>query len=279
MLAKLLKYEWKATSKILWFISLASLFSGAVICILLWLLVNQPDLPENMAIIFVLVTTLLGSTMFVPFICAFVSFLVLCYRFYRHHFTDEGYLTFTIPASTTQILWASILNFTIWTTISGIVTFVSYALGFMPLIQLMVREVPWNELKQIFDMIQWQEGLAQIGITNQTLVIYGFACITSGLFSIILPFASITIGCTITKKFKLLVSVAIYFGINMALSTISGVVSTAITLATMGFNTDFSVMTQVSSNTTYLIISLISLAGAVGGYFLTHYLMRKKLNL
>lgn len=40
--------------------------------------------------------------------------LLIAARFYKNLFTDEGYLTWTLPASPVQQLWAKILSDAIW---------------------------------------------------------------------------------------------------------------------------------------------------------------------
>ena len=45
---------------------------------------------------------------------SFGVMLMLGIRFYKNLFTDEGYLTWTLPATPAQQLWAKIISGTIW---------------------------------------------------------------------------------------------------------------------------------------------------------------------
>ena len=91
-----------------------------------------------------------------------------------------------------------------------------------------------------------------------------------------MPLLSITIGSLIAKKHKILASIGIFYGISMAVSTISSIFSMTSMLSSMvlsGGNID-SIMSE-----TIVAPSVLMLIIGVGGYFLMHYLVKKKLNL
>ena len=77
-------------------------------------------------------TLLLMGAILVVFAClvaivlSFILTMVLIYvRFYKNLYTDEGYLTFTLPVSRKQILLSKTLNAFIWYILHGLLVAVA----------------------------------------------------------------------------------------------------------------------------------------------------------
>ena len=131
MFAKLLKHEFKTTCRSLGILSIAALVSGAVGGLMLYFaLQDVEDISRN--ILQTLSNLLLGGIYIGLFIFGAGSSIYLYYNFYKNKFTDEGYLTFTLPASTHQILLSSILNILIWEIILTVVLLLSYLFSVLP---------------------------------------------------------------------------------------------------------------------------------------------------
>ena len=65
---------------------------------------------------------LLAVVMVLAIIAAcFLVFFIICAHFYRNLMTDEGYLTFTLPVKTSEILWSKLITAMLWTIISVVV--------------------------------------------------------------------------------------------------------------------------------------------------------------
>ena len=128
MFSKLLKHEWKANWGLMSVLALAVIGAALVGTIALRVLVNYGDkIAESESFLFLLLFPL-GMLVFVSFIAlaiyaAAVSF-VMMFRFYKNKFTDEGYLTFTLPVKTSQIFLSSALNMLIWMVISVVLVVV-----------------------------------------------------------------------------------------------------------------------------------------------------------
>ena len=81
---------------------------------------------------------------------------------------------------------------------------------------------------------------------------------------------SVTIGAIIAKKHKVLAAIGVYYGIGVGLSIVGSI-------AMMG-----TVFTKAEAAIPGTLLGLSALMGLLlflGSYFLTHYLMDKKLNL
>ena len=128
MFSRLLKHEWRANAGLLGMLSLAAGGIGILATVVLRFLVNFPeDLAMELENWTVIVTVALGMFLFFSVVALSVYAIavqfILLYRFYKNKFTDEGYLTFTLPVKTTHIFWSSFLNMLIWLAISVLVVF------------------------------------------------------------------------------------------------------------------------------------------------------------
>lgn len=52
-------------------------------------------------------------------------FVVLVMRFYRNLLTDEGYLMFTLPVTTGQLIWSKLITSVFWVVVTGGVVYLS----------------------------------------------------------------------------------------------------------------------------------------------------------
>ncbi len=126
MLRKLLKYDMKYIGRVMPWLYLAALASSLVLSVtILWASKN-----ENM--------TFLPVTLTFPFallICAISvsGFIMLAVRIYKNLYSDEGYLTFTLPATAKQHILSKVLCGAIWEILSVIVAFVSAAVPIVTL--------------------------------------------------------------------------------------------------------------------------------------------------
>ena len=132
MFSKLLKHEWKANWGLMSILTLAAVGVGILGTIALRVLVNYGDAITQSESVLVLLLFPLSTLVFVSYmgIAVYVAAVgfVLMYRFYKHKFTDEGYLTFTLPVKTNHIFLSSGLNMVIWTVIAFLVALLMYAM-------------------------------------------------------------------------------------------------------------------------------------------------------
>ena len=278
MFAKLLKHEFRSVKGILSGLSVAALGAGALGALMIWLLISQIEQLQ-------LTDSINGTVMVAAVILFFGIYLallayaiagpiILYLRFYRNKFTDEGYLTFTLPVNTHQVLLSSILNLFIWETIVSVVLILSLAIMLSPLFIFAYNYGVFNEAFMEGFQLAWNEVMTLYGAGSIASQIFSSIC--SLAYGLVMPLLSITIGSLIAKKHKILASIGIFYGISMAVSTISSIFSMTSMLSSMvlsGGNID-SIMSE-----TIVAPSVLMLIIGVGGYFLMHYLVKKKLNL
>lgn len=264
MFAKLLKHEFRAVKKTLLPLIIAALLASVLGYVIMLFITSEAaytiDSPA-----FAILSVILESGIYLFFIIfAIGSSLYLYYRFYKTKFTDEGYLTFTLPATTHQILLASITNIAIWLIILVIILYACIALPLVPLIV---------QIDDIFDPVHtiW-EGPHSYENTNIPFA-FILQIIGSYVYSLILPLLSITIGSIIAKKHKILAAFGVGYGISMLVSMVTSFLS----IAEIAANDIINGVVNIASTMTFTAILMLAIS--VGGYFLMHYLVKNKLNI
>ena len=284
MFSKLLKHEWKANVGLMSILTLAAVGVGILGTIALRVLVNYGDAITQSESVLVLLLFPLSTLVFVSYmgIAVYVAAVgfVLMYRFYKHKFTDEGYLTFTLPVKTNHIFLSSGLNIVIWTVISILVMFLMYA---MMLLCGTAQEGLFNDdiLKAFSSLGIFLDGIGEdltevMGVGFVPLVILNILVVP--FFSAVISMTCVTLGAVIAKKHKILAIVGITYGVNMVLSILLSVV-TYLPLFIAAI-IDPNMESPMLYITLTLILTFLLQAGiTVGGYFLSTGLMKKKLNL
>lgn len=279
MFGKLMKHEWRATAPTQGLLALASLGVGILAGITLRLLFTFSDeLPEILA---ATMGASIGFMFLAIIICAAAMSILLMVRFYKHKFTDEGYLTFTLPVSSHQVFLSAALNNLIWLVISFLTVILSFAAFFL----IGTAGVPeMQEVQEFFDTF---------GITLETflpeglsdcLFIYVLQYIVALPYSVVIVMTCLTVGATIAKKHKILAAIGFYYALSWLSGIFNGIVSVVLSLNNAdlldSFNQEAYLQYMQNTVITTGIISLVwQLALILGGYLLSTRLMSRKLNL
>ncbi len=280
MLGKCLKYDLRSSGKLILPLSLiavlVSAFGCAVIAFLEWFSNLYTD--EN--VVTVLVYTLGTMFIFTAAIVGIVGFpicttVVIVHRFYTSCYTDEGYLTFTLPVTTHKLLISKTLSGFIWSIYSAVISVICIGGYILTCIGLFSSAVEIRTLfDEVVDMIFDQYGLSFAA----NAVSYIVSMLASSLFGILVLYLSFTIGAMLTKKYKALAGIAIYFAINVVASTVQSIGSV---FTSIGFGAAESSLINSGwyLNITLWVSTVITAALSVGAYYLMHYIFKNKLNL
>ena len=132
MLGKLIKHEWKNIYKVGCTLTLAIAVISVMGCIMLQLpamtaLISESSGMNDMQTV---IWTLMGVMSLMIYIFMLMGatyglFIFLGIRFYRTMYTDQGYLTNTLPVTSHQLLISKILVSGIWYFIIEVVVFAS----------------------------------------------------------------------------------------------------------------------------------------------------------
>lgn len=225
MLRKLIKYEFKATGRLLlpFFLSL-----------LIFAVINKlisPANPESWgfpAAISMLIYIMIMVGMFV------MTTIIMMQRFYRNLLSDEGYLMFTLPTKTWKLIVSKLVVSTFWIIASLTVAFFSILII---IYQKGVFMEGWRLLAEGFHAFAegshaFAEGFhafyEMIGASLYTItleIIIG--SLITLVFGIVLVYASMAIG-HLFNRHKILAS----FGAFIALNTLTQILFSLLCLTT-----------------------------------------------
>lgn len=267
MLKKCLKHEWKATWKSMAGINGAALILGLFGGLGIIGLLNNMRIPDVIVVLytFAYVVILIAS--------AIVTYLLMASRYYKSIFTDEGYLTNTLPLTSDQKILSKFLIFFFWSLINIICISGSIALLIAPMLSEALEQtngtadILMRELEFAFTSIAHELGFANLPM----MVIFLIAIsLISLMYTIMMIYTCISLG-NLFSSHKILATVLIYFGLNMILqAAISG-----ITVIDVLLRAESSAVFSL----TMLIYALIELALSVVFYFINRFIIDKKLNL
>lgn len=275
MFAKLLKHEFKSSRNTLGLLTVICLGVAVIAALALKLMLvgeNSGTYTDGYAVLMLIASPLLIMS-FLAIIAYLVTSVILLYvQFFKNKFTDEGYLTFTLPTNVHNIYLSSLVNMIIWEAIAILTFIASIAIivlfGSSPdkLINTDLFNLDLGELEITLDMLRTE--LSWDVLDTVQMLLQGVVNFVS---SLVLATTCITIGATIAKKHKALAAIGIYYG----MSYVVGGISSAITMS-IGMN---SATVDGLFSATGLVSTILNLGIIVGGYFLTTHLMKNKLNL
>lgn len=283
MFSKLLKHEWKANWRLLGILSLAVIGLALVGTIALRVMVNYGDMLTESNSFLALLMLPLALLVFIGFIglviYAAAVLFVLLFRFYKNKFTDEGYLTFTLPVNTHQIFLSSGLIMLAWLIIAVVLVVVLFAamILFGTATQGLVNMELIRNLQGTKDVLQFFDEIYRSILGDGYDILLLLSLVIAPVYTVVLAMSCITLGAVVAKKHKILAAIGIYYGANTVLGIVSSVITTIPSLIFLGTEGVTSVNQQFSLA---MAVQLMIYAGViVGGYFLSTNLMKKKLNL
>ena len=221
MLRKMLKYDMRAFRRVAIALTIVSLLAaalgGAAMSISelydniegYELITSSAGLLGIFCVISIIVVTVVLS--FMPFV-----------RFYKNLFTDEGYLTFTLPIRRQDILLSKTLSNFLSLLYAVVLLFASMiVMGVVgTLISPPLATPPSYDDPAVIE-IHWILGY---------LVLILILSLVSLLFQICVVQLCITLGAVLVRRAKIIVAIAIYYGINMGLQFIAQFVAIFVTL-------------------------------------------------
>ena len=269
MFTKLLKHEWRATRGMLGTLCLvclgASLLGGLTMRYLM--IASYQDAQQN--VIVVLNVLAMVAAMIAVAVAGVAGLLLYIGRFYKSRFTDEGYLTFTLPVNTHQNLLSGMVN----SAIGMIIVFfvICAALGVWLMIGFSGIEGFYTKLWEVLPEL-WEEFLRVCGQMPWKYVgLFLLNVLTGSACELVVLMLSVTIGSIIAKKHKILAAVGVYYGINVIISMVSSFI-----MAMGAFSgADGKLWILRFFGSTAMLTVVISVAG----YFLMYALVDRKLNL
>lgn len=266
MLGKLLKYELRATARILLPVYLL-LMVLAGLCRLFLELSAQYDAPA--LVIFQNITSLIFFLSLAG--VSALSVLLMVYRFYKNLMTDEGYLMFTLPVTVDQIIWSKLLVAELWTVVVVAVDVGALALSGI------LREMPLPELWAAVQEIWTTPGVSHghlIGWLAEVLALL----LLSPLSSMLMYYAAIAVGHSFANH-KILLSFAFYFAFSIGVQTIGSFASIFLLVFVDSTEVNMDVFSPAVPHAFLLSMIGSSLVLCTAFYVVTRLMLKKRLNL
>lgn len=268
MLRKLLKYEFKATSRIL-----LPLYGALLIFALInkiFFFGTSPLKNVNFEFLHGIPAAIsiftYGATMAAVFI---VTIFIIIQRFYKNLLGDEGYLMNTLPVSISSNISSKLISAIVWSLISIFVAVLSI------IIMVYTREgfnTFLSNISNIFSKIYTDTGISTI--------LVGIEFLIAGLFqlalNITLIYASISIG-HLLPKMKILGSFGAFIALNIIMNTVLSSIMFIFRDAIANIESSLGTVTL-----THLVAIGAILINAIWFtiYFLTtRYILKNRLNL
>ena len=288
MFRKLLKYDMQSILKIWWIVAAVTIGASILGGIGFRLIMELST--ESVDSLFPVILMLGGILFFVISVIALSSSFVITevlifWRFYKNFFTDEGYLTFTLPVSRKQLFLSKTVNAMVWSALHIVLVIIGFTI--MVLIipptesgEFFINTLVINEISDYFSHLVESIGAWMIAYVIEALIIVFFSL----LFLVSLIHMCITIGSVIAKKLKLLAAIGIFYAVNAVLSFVGQIfwmicASAIVEGAGIILSDASKSLNHLASVLLILILCAIMATLAFLVYCITQRLLERKLNL
>jgi len=148
-----------------------------------------------------------------------LTFVLLAVRFYKNFFTDQGYLTFTLPVKLHSLINSKLLLVLIMEMLTGLVIIA----GICILLTVGIG-AEFNIIGLIFDGLGELIGLIKDKGYLGWFILYAvevlMLSIVSSAFGVLFMGCCITFGSVIAKRAKVLAAILVYYGANSVFSMV-----------------------------------------------------------
>lgn len=263
MFLKLLKQDFRATARLM-----LPVYVAAVLLAILSRL--GPALQSGRVDGgFLYIFTQLMSILFVlaMFAVVIVSFVLMIWRFKRNLMSDEGYLMFTLPVSTGELIWSKLIVAIAWFFCSAVV---------VSLCALLVSYK--NDMLDIFTSFN----LSGFSDAQQRSMLLGVICsvLVTGVNLCLMFYAAMAVGQSF-RSHKTLMTVVFFFVFYIVVQLLSSVVLSGTLTSVAG-----SLESMLENDAVYSVANALlwrttafNAVVAAVYYAITHFMLSKRLNL
>ena len=219
MLKKCLKYDLRASFRLWLIISIAAISSS----IILGLSIVGMEVCADIPILSLLSAFAMMPTFMIMIIYPAAVMLILCFRCYTSFFTDEGYLTFTLPVKRSTHLNSKIICMSVYMIATLVILLVSILIATSIATFALESE---GMLAQMFSEIGYAiSQIAGSGVFGILILItVPISAVAFGLFGILFNHFCITFGSMLAKRMKLLAIIATFYVSEAIIGVISYIV-------------------------------------------------------
>lgn len=263
MFGKLMKAEWRASRRVIGALCAVVLISGALLGLLGNVLLREGtgswQLPGFVNVLFSLLSV---AAMLAVALSLAASVFYVLWRYYRSRFTEEGYLTYTLPVNNHQLMLSSILASVLEILLVGLATVAAMAIAF----GIFAVGLPWNEVDSTsWGLLwsRWGELLDSFRPVAGDVLLVLLNMVLMGLATLLTLMLAVTIGATAAKKHPVILAIAVYYGLSLVRMAAYLNAADACT----------------SSGATLAALAGVNAAAMLIAYFWMYYLTSRRLNL
>lgn len=284
MLGKLIKYEWRGLRLPLTIMMIV--LAGTMILTCGVILTINPKLDETLAWYSGVALTLSFLLYYFGIIgCTLGTTLIIVVRFYKTCYTDQGYLTHTLPVTTPQLLNSKLIAaiaiqlLMLLAIVCSIIIIVQVGIhhifSFIPdYTYAELRHEFWELSPHILDSFE-----EEFGIRLGLFLTYIIVCSLIGIISnIVTLFGCVSLG-QLYAKHRIVGAIAAYFVLQFVLMILGNLTTIPMytKLLTGAYAANTTVFDILSPTMNLSLLTTVLLA--VGMYFVNLHMMTKKLNL
>lgn len=272
MFSKVFKYDFKFVFRFWWIFALITLGLSVVGGFLLRSIAAMAEAGiENFLASFLGMLGIMGVIIALS-VFPFVGAIANLVRYYKNFFSDEGYLTFTLPVSRATLLNSKVLC-------AFLFGFMSTVVLILDLFFFLIIGVG-NTLPDFQEVVMGVPRIWSAWLTVDVITL-PFLLIMSSLASICMTQLSITIGSVISKRHKVLTGIGIYILFTTAMSFIQQLISFLTLNPLLEGSLYFHELGDSTAALTLylLVLTLFYTAVAVSTYFVNLHCIKHKLNL
>lgn len=261
MFGKLMKAEWRASRRVIGALCTVVLISGALLGLLGNLLLRESSgswqLPGFVNVLFSLLSV---AAMLAVALSLAASVFYALWRYYRSRFTEEGYLTYTLPVNNHQLMLSSILASVLEILLVGLATVAAVAMAF----GIFAAELPWNEVDWGLVGRRFEELLHGLRPVVGDVLLVLLNMVLMCLATLLTLMLAVTIGATAAKKHPVLLAIAVYYGLS---------------LVRMAACLNAADAAYLSSGAALAALAGVNAVATLIAYFWMYYLTSRRLNL
>ncbi len=276
MLMKLWKYDMKFSCRIMMFIyivavALSALFSATLL------------LSQKLEYI-----SIFSVISFLPYMFALLAvtlsgFLVVAVRVYKNLYTDEGYLTFTLPVTSAQIIWSKVFLYVFWQIAGILVLLLSIAL---PIAAVAHLEGVGGDIVGIVELAAdyfgfWLRNM--FGFDKWNFAMFIMVFILSSIVALISTPISIVFSFSVgqlASRYRILLTFVTYYAYNLVMNTLMSIAvepflsGNTPLVPTTNFTFDMTAFLSTSLASVFVDIIITVII-----FVISRNIMSKKLNL
>lgn len=278
MLGKLLKYDLKALSRILVPVHIAALAVGlgAAACFFGVHMLDSSygswSSSSGFGTSMLVMLAMTGAfCLFALFMASAATLFTIVHRFYRNFFTDEGYLTLTLPVTANQHIASKVIAAMVWVLIDALI--VGFC-GYFASIAAMGFSGDFDETIPYFMLVS-SFGFSDI-VSFVSFLVAAATAAMQALTMVLTAYAAFALGGALASKHKVAAGIGLFFALSWAAGLIHSIKS--VFIAT-GFAYDstfgYEAMNVMSSGVS-LVLYLVT---AVVFYAICVFVIDRKTNL